>query len=65
MSSVAAEARCSCCQKPAARLLVRADLGAQDDRFYVCGDPSCRPPEGKWQDYAMDGPALAKEFEKK
>lgn len=60
------ERKCAMCQRDASRLLVRSELGGRDDRMFVCADAKCRPPDGQqWQDYALDGPALAKEYEEK
>ena len=57
------ERKCSHCQKAAARLLVRSDLGGQDDRVLVCGEKACQPPEGEWHSMALDSEGLAKEYE--
>jgi hypothetical protein len=59
------ELKCDSCQKPAKRLLVRADLGDADERMLVCENAACKPPEGEWHSYPIDTPALGKEYEEK
>ena len=58
------ELKCSNCQKPATRLLVRNELGDSDDRLYACSSSNCTPP-GEWASYPIDVQTLAKEFKEK
>lgn len=55
---------CDICRTAAAaRVLVRSDLGGADDRMLACN--ACKPPEGEWQSYGLDGAALARDYAEK
>lgn len=59
------ERKCDFCQRPATRMMVRADLGGADDRMLTCGADACKPPEGTWESYALDADGLAKDYKDK